>query len=72
MSRNTRSVQLSDFTRGRILGHSQAGLSQQQIAENLEIPSSTVNRVLAQFKSEGKESTSPHPGHLQPSKPVEF
>ena len=67
MPHNSRSVELSDFIRGRIVGQSQAGLSQQQIAENLEILLSTVNRVLVQSKSEGKESTSPHPGHPQPT-----
>ena len=61
------SFELSDFTTGRIVGQSQAGLSPWRIAENLEIPLPTVNRVLMQFKSEGKESTSPHPCHPQPT-----
>ena len=67
MPRKPRSVELSLFTGGRIVGQSQAGLSQRQIVENLEILLSTVNRVLVQFKSEGKESTSPYPGRLQPT-----
>ena len=60
-------MKLSDFTRDKIVGKSQAGLGQRQIAENLEISLSTVNQVLVQFKSEGKESTSPHPGHPRPT-----
>ena len=68
MLRNPQSVKLSDFTRGRIVGQSQAGLSQRQIAENLEIPLSSVNRVVAQFKSEkSKKSTSLRPGCSQPT-----
>ena len=70
MPRNPRPVELSVFTRGRIAGKSQAGLSQRQIAENLETSKpllSTMNRVLVQFKNEGKESTSPHPGRPQPT-----
>ena len=59
MLRNSRSVELFDFTRGRIVGQSQAGLSQRQIVENPEVTLSTVNRVLVQFKNEGKENTSP-------------
>ena len=35
---------------------SQAGLSQRQRAENLEIPLSIVNRVLMQFNSEGRKA----------------
>ena len=67
MPRNPRSVQLSDFTRRMIVRQSEAGLSQRQIAENREIPLSTLNPVLMQFKSEDKENTSPLPGHPQPT-----
>ena len=68
MPRNPRSVQLSDFIGRRIVEQSQAGLSQQQIAENLNTSKPqlfTVNQGLVQFKSENKESSLPHPGRLQ-------
>ena len=42
MPHNPGSVEPSDFTR-RIFGQSEAGLSQQQITENLKISLSTVN-----------------------------
>ena len=45
MPRNPGSVQLSDFARERIVGQSQAGLSQRQAAENLKIPFFRVDAI---------------------------
>lgn len=67
MPRTRGSIDLNDFTRGRIVGHSERGASQREISEFLNIPLSTVNRVITQFKRDNKTTVESRPGLPGPS-----
>lgn len=67
MPRLKGSTDLNDFTRGRIVGHSERGASQREISDFLNIPLSTVNRVITQFKRDNKTTVVSRPGLPGPS-----
>lgn len=67
MPRLQGSSDISDFTRGRIVGQSERGASQREISKFLNIPLSTVNRVITQFKRKEKTTVEPRPGRAGPS-----
>lgn len=55
MPRTKGASDVSEFMRGRIIGQFDRGASQRDISRFLNIPLSTVNRIIVEFKREGKE-----------------
>ena len=52
MPRTNGTLEVSEFSRGRIVGHKKIGLGQRKISERISIPISTVNRAVVNFNSE--------------------
>lgn len=67
MPRTLGAKELSDFTRGRIIGQWEAGKSQRSVAATLGIPLSTVNNIVFQFSHHGKVSVEARSGRPKPS-----
>ena len=67
MPRIKGATDLSQFQREQIVGQHEGGLSERKISENLSIPLSTVNGVIVQFTTKGKECTKLHPYGPGPS-----
>lgn len=67
MPRKAGCKELTDFMRGRVIGLSEAGKSQRNIATTLHLPLSTVNNIIVQFRRHGKVSVAPRSGRPGPS-----
>ena len=67
MPRNSGVAEFSDFWRSCIVGQFEEQISQRNILSNLKIPLSTVNRVAANFKSEGTKTGRSRFGRPEPT-----
>ena len=67
MPRTAGANEISDFMRGRIVGQWETGRSQRNIAASLNIPLSTINNVVCQFRRHGKCSVNPRSGRPKPT-----
>ena len=55
-------TELSSFDKGRIIAQYELGLSVTEVAHELNLPVSTVDRIILHFKKDGNVENAPRPG----------